>query len=132
MDGGSLMVAAEHAARRRKPLVVVKVGRTDEGASMAKAHTGHLTGADAVVSAVFRQFGVTRVDGLDELLDTSAAFARTTRPGGDGVCIYAISGRTGAPLADMGAHRWLALAPPGAAAPAAAAGGPIPRDLAAA
>ena len=40
---------------------------------MAKAHTGHLTGSDAVISAVFRQYGVTRVDGLDELLETSAA-----------------------------------------------------------
>jgi len=100
-DGRSLMLAADHAARLRKPLVVVKVGRTEAGASMAKAHTGHLTGADAVVSAVLRQFGVTRVDGLDELLDTSAAFARTKPPRGDGVCIYAISGGTGAHLADM-------------------------------
>ena len=100
-DGRSLMLAADHAARRRKPLVVVKVGRTEAGSAMAKAHTGHLTGADAVVSAVLRQFGVTRVDGLDELLDTSAAFARTKPPPGDGVCIYAISGGTGAHLADM-------------------------------
>ena len=44
---------------------------------MAQAHTGHLTGSDAVTSAVFRQFGVTRVDGLDELLETAAMFART-------------------------------------------------------
>src|SRR5260370_39972286 len=115
MDGGSLMLAADHAARLHKPLVVVKVGRTDEGRSMAKAHTGHLTGADAVVSAVFRQFGVTRVDGLDELLDTSAAFARTQRPGGDGACIYAISGGTGAHMADMAAS--VGVRPP-AASPA--------------
>ena len=108
-DGRSLMLAADQAARRRKPLVVVKVGRTDEGTSMAKAHTGHLTGSDAVVSAVFRQFGVTRVDGLDELLDVSAAFARTTPPRGDGVCIYAISGGTGAHLADMAAAAGLRL-----------------------
>jgi acyl-CoA synthetase (NDP forming) len=100
-DGRSLMLAADHAVRRGKPLVVVKVGRTEAGSAMAKAHTGHLTGADAVVSAVLRQFGVTRVDGLDELLDTSAAFARTKPPRGDGVCIYAISGGTGAHLADM-------------------------------
>ena len=78
---------------------------------MAKAHTGHLTGSDAVVSAVFRQFGVTRVDGLDELLDTSAAFARTTPPRGDGVAIYAISGGTGAHLADLAAGGRLATAP---------------------
>src|SRR5204863_2496680 len=83
------------------PIVVVKVGRTDEGRSMAKAHTGHLTGSDAVTSAVFRQFGITRVDGLDELLDVSAAFARTNPPTGDGVCVYSISGGTGAHMADM-------------------------------
>src|SRR5204863_7638821 len=83
------------------PIVVVKVGRTDEGRSMAKAHTGHLTGSDAVTSAVFRQFGITRVDGLDELLEVSAAFARTNPPTGDGVCVYSISGGTGAHMADM-------------------------------
>src|SRR6202035_2030669 len=79
-DGRTLMLAADHAVRAGVPMVVVKVGRTDEGASMAKAHTGHLTGSDAVTSAVFRQFGVTRVDGLDELLDVAAAFARTKPP----------------------------------------------------
>ncbi|MFN8035853.1 MAG: acetate--CoA ligase family protein [Acidimicrobiia bacterium] len=108
-DGRSLMLAADHAARLRKPMVVVKVGRTDEGESMAKAHTGHLTGSDAVTSAVFRQFGITRVDGLDELLDTSAAFARTKPPKGDGVAIYAISGGTGAHMADMAAAAGLRL-----------------------
>ncbi len=101
-DGRSLMLAAAHAAQLGKPIVVVKVGRTDAGRTMAKAHTGHLTGADAVVSAAFRQLGVTRVDGLDELLDTAAALARTRRAApGDGVCVYAISGGTGAHMADM-------------------------------
>ena len=62
-DGRTLMLAADHAAKLRKPLVIVKVGKTEAGASMAQSHTGHLTGSDAVTSAVFRQFGVTRVDG---------------------------------------------------------------------
>ena len=80
-DGRTLMLAADHAAQLRKPIVIVKVGRTEEGRSMAKAHTGHLTGSDAVTTAVFRQFGVTRVDGLDELLEVSAAFAAApTKP----------------------------------------------------
>jgi acyl-CoA synthetase (NDP forming) len=108
-DGRTLMLAADHAARRRKPIVAVKVGRTDEGRSMAQAHTGHLTGSDAVTSAVLRQFGITRADGLDDLLETSAAFARTKPPGGDGVCIYAISGGTGAHIADMAAAAGLRL-----------------------
>jgi acetate---CoA ligase (ADP-forming) len=100
-DGRTLMLAADHAARLKKPMVIVKVGRTDEGESMAMAHTGHLTGSDAVTSAVFRQFGITRADGLDDLLDTAAAFARTPPAGGDGVGIYSISGGTGAHMADM-------------------------------
>jgi len=100
-NGRTLMLAADHAARLRKPIVVVKVGRTDEGESMAMAHTGHLTGSDAVTSAVFRQFGITRADALDDLLDTSAAFARTRPSVGDGVGVYAISGGTGAHMADV-------------------------------
>ena len=108
-DGRSLMLAADHAAKLRKPLVIVKVGKTDAGASMAQSHTGHLTGSDAVTSAVFRQFGVTRVDGLDELLDVSATFARTKKPKGDGICVYAISGGTGAHMADMASAAGLRL-----------------------
>jgi len=135
-DGRTLMLAADHAARARTPIVVVKVGRTDEGASMAKAHTGHLTGSDAVVSAVFRQFGITRVDGLDELLDTSAAFARTMPAApptwgdeGPGVCIYAVSGGTGAHMADLVAAAGLRLPPLAAATQAALHDGLIPPYL---
>src|SRR5213075_3404515 len=105
-DGRTLMLAADHAARLRKPMVMVKVGKTPAGESMAMAHTGHLTGSDAVTSAVFRQFGVTRVDGLDELLEVSAALARTKAPPANskgGVCVYSISGGTGAHMADMAA-----------------------------
>jgi acyl-CoA synthetase (NDP forming) len=108
-DGRTLMLAADHAAQKQKPMVVVKVGKTPEGESMAKSHTGHLTGSDAVTSAVFRQFGVTRVDGLDELTDVAAMFARTSRPSGRGVCVYAISGGTGAHMADLCAEVGLSL-----------------------
>jgi acyl-CoA synthetase (NDP forming) len=108
-DGRTLMEAADHAAQRGVPIVLVKVGRTAAGRSMAKSHTGHLTGSDAVTSAVFRQFGVTRVDGLDELQDTAALLARSASPKGDGVCIYAISGGTGAHLADLAAAAGLRL-----------------------
>ena len=97
---------------------MVKVGKTAAGRSMAQSHTGHLTGSDAVTSAVFRQFGVTRVDGLDELLEVSMAFARTQPPKipawakahkQPGVCVYAISGGTGAHMADVLADAGLDL-----------------------
>ncbi|MGA2932791.1 MAG: acetate--CoA ligase family protein, partial [Acidimicrobiales bacterium] len=118
--GRTLQLAADAAARRNVPIVAVKVGRTDEGTSMAKAHTGHLTGSDDVVSAVFRQYGMQRVDGLDQLLDVSAALARSkapaqaairrlTRGAGGRVCVYSISGGTGAHMADMVAAAGLEL-----------------------
>jgi acetate---CoA ligase (ADP-forming) len=108
-DGRTLMLAADRAAQRGVPIVCVKVGRTDAGRSMAKSHTGHLTGQDAIVSSVFRQFGVTRVRGLDELQDTGAMLARAAAPTSDGVCVYAISGGTGAHMADLAAEAGLAL-----------------------
>ena len=119
-NGRTFQLAADEAARRKVPVVVVKVGRTDEGTSMAKAHTGHLTGSDDVVSAVFRQYGVQRVDGLDQLLEVSAALARTKPPSasatrrllrgaGGRVCVYSISGGTGAHMADMVAAAGLEL-----------------------
>ncbi|WP_433476998.1 acetate--CoA ligase family protein [Spirillospora sp. CA-142024] len=108
-DGRTLMLAADHAARRGLPVVLVKVGRTRDGASMAASHTGKLTGSDAVTSAVLRQYGVTRVDGLDELLDTAQLLARAKPPVSTGVCVYAISGGTGAHMADLCAAAGLPL-----------------------
>lgn len=119
-DGRTLQLAADHAARQKVPVVAVKVGRTAEGTAMAKAHTGHLTGSDAVISAVFRQYGMTRVDGLDQLLEVAATFARSAPPSkealrrlrrgqGGRVCVYSISGGTGAHMADLVAASGLEL-----------------------
>ena len=111
-DGRTLMLAADHAAQAGVPIVCVKVGRTDEGASMAKSHTGHLTGSDRVIDDVFRQTGIIRVDGLDELTEVSTLLARTKppiRPGRRNVCVYSISGGTGAHMADMVADAGLSL-----------------------
>ena len=111
-DGRTLILAADHAAKRGVPIVCVKVGRTDAGRSMAKSHTGHLTGSDRIVSDVFRQYGVTRVDGLDELTEVSAALARSKAPAAPrrrNVCVYAISGGTGAHMADMVSAAGLSL-----------------------
>ncbi|MEU0585442.1 acetate--CoA ligase family protein [Streptomyces sp. NPDC006132] len=108
-DGRSFLLAADRAARRGVPVVAVKVGRTETGARTAASHTGKLTGADAVVDAAFRQFGVIRVDGLDELQDTAALLARAHPPRADGVVVYSISGGTGAHVADLATEAGLRL-----------------------
>ena len=108
-DGRSLLLAADRAAARQVPVVMVKVGRTEEGRSMAGSHTGKLAGADAVAGAALRQSGIVRVEGLDELADTAQLLARAKPPTTDGVVIYSISGGTGAHMADVCASRGLRL-----------------------
>jgi len=106
-DGRTFMLAADRAAQRGVPITMIKVGRSALGRSWAQSHSGHLAGSDAITEAVFRQVGVTRVDGLDELLDTSKMFARAAPPAGDGVAIYSISGGTCSHMADWAASMGL-------------------------
>ncbi|MEV5674331.1 MULTISPECIES: acetate--CoA ligase family protein [unclassified Streptomyces] len=108
-DGRAFLLAADRAARAGVPVVAVKVGRTETGARMAASHTGKLTGADQVVDAAMRQFGVIRVDGLDELQDTAALLARARPPQADGVAVYSISGGTGAHFSDLATGAGLQL-----------------------
>ncbi|MFH8771880.1 acetate--CoA ligase family protein [Streptomyces sp. NPDC017958] len=108
-DGRAFLLAADRAARRQVPVVAVKVGRTEAGARTAASHTGKLTGADDVVDAAMRQYGVIRVGGLDELQDTAALLARARAPQADGVVVYSISGGTGAHVADLAAGIGLRL-----------------------
>ncbi|XQE81444.1 acetate--CoA ligase family protein [Streptomyces microflavus] len=110
-DGRSFLLAADRAARAGVPVVAVKVGRTEAGAEAAASHTGKLTGADQVVDAAMRQFGVVRVDGLDELQDTAALLARARPPRAEGVAVYSISGGTGAHFADLASAAGLTLPP---------------------
>ncbi|MEU3504654.1 acetate--CoA ligase family protein [Streptomyces hundungensis] len=100
-DGRAFLLAADRAARAGVPVVAVKVGRTETGARMAASHTGKLTGADDVVDAAMRQYGVIRVDGLDQLQDTAALLARARKPRAEGVVVYSISGGTGAHFSDL-------------------------------
>ncbi|MHB8511599.1 MAG: acetate--CoA ligase family protein [Actinomycetota bacterium] len=110
-DGRTMMLAADAAVRRGVPIVAIKVGRSDLGRSWAQSHSGHLAGSDQVTDAVFKQFGVTRVDGLDELADVSMMLARCDAPKGNGVCVYSISGGTGAHISDFASSMGLNVAP---------------------
>src|SRR4051812_44717755 len=58
--------ACELAAARQKPIVMLKIGRSEASRRVAAAHTGSLVGSDGVVDAALRKLGVTRVASLDE------------------------------------------------------------------
>ena len=113
-DGRKFTQAAELAMKHRKPLVVLKTGTTAVGQKAAASHTGSLTGADAVVDAVFHQTGVTRVHHYDQLLQTASLFSKGRRPRGNRVGILTSSGGAGIIMADYYTQMGLQIPEPSA------------------
>jgi len=93
-DGRRFMnVAKRITLKKRKPIVVLKAGRTPEGAKAAMSHTGALMGSDEVYESVFKQSGVIRVDTMQELFELATAFSKQPIPEKDkGVAIVSNAG----------------------------------------
>jgi acetyl coenzyme A synthetase (ADP forming)-like protein len=86
---------------RRKPIVVVKSGRSAAGARATSSHTGALIAAsDVTVDALFRQAGVIRTDTLEELFDVASLLANQPLPKGKRVGIITNAGGPGILCAD--------------------------------
>jgi acetate---CoA ligase (ADP-forming) len=68
---------ARKALERHKPIVALKVGRSEISARSAKAHTGALVGNDAINDAAFKQLGIVRVEALEDLLITAGVLGYT-------------------------------------------------------
>lgn len=109
-DGAKFAAAVQRAAANGKPVIGLKVGKSEYGAKAAQSHTASLTGSAEVNSAVFRQFGVIEVGDIDELVDTAWLFARAMPPEQDGIGIYCSSGGTAALAADAVGLAGLTLA----------------------
>jgi acetyl coenzyme A synthetase (ADP forming)-like protein len=77
---------------RKKPILVVKSGRTAEGARAATSHTGAVAGADVTASALLEQCGVLRATTIEELFDIARALARSPLPAGSRVGIVTNAG----------------------------------------
>ncbi len=103
---------AVEALKRRKPIVVLKVGRTEVGARAAASHTGALTGADAVYDAFFRQYGIVRVETLEDLFEVPALFCKTKPPTGRNVGIITTTGGGATIVLEAAAQAGLQFPPP--------------------
>jgi acetyl coenzyme A synthetase (ADP forming)-like protein len=85
---------------RRKPIAVVKTGRTAAGARAAASHTGALAQTDLATEALLRQAGAIRVETVQELFDLASAFSNQPLPKGNRVAIVTNAGGPGIILAD--------------------------------
>jgi acetyl coenzyme A synthetase (ADP forming)-like protein len=95
---------------RKKPILVVKSGRTAEGARAATSHTGAIAGADVTVSALLEQCGVLRADTIEELFDVARALARSPLPAGSRVGIVTNAGGPAIMATDACINLGLAMA----------------------
>lgn len=110
-DPRKFLQVAEMAAERRKPLVVLKVGRSEAGKRAAQAHTGSLVGSDAIADAIMRQYGVVRVYNLDEMIETLAVFHTKRLPKGPGLGTIFVSGGACGLVADLSQDLGISLPP---------------------
>lgn len=85
---------------RKKPIVVMKAGRTEDGARAARSHTAALAGSDEVSDAAFKQAGVIRVNEISELVDTGVALLGQPLPKGRRVAILTMGGGLGVIASD--------------------------------
>ena len=88
------------AMTRRKPIVVVKSGRTKSGARAAASHTGALAGVDVATGALLAQCGVLRAESVQELFDIAMALEDQPIPAGNRVAIVTNAGGPGIMIAD--------------------------------
>jgi len=89
------------AAAKRIPIVAVKVGGSAKGSAAALSHTGALAGNDRVAGAFMRQYGIARVESIEELVETVGIFSRCSVPKGRGLAVCTLSGGLAGMYADI-------------------------------
>ncbi len=96
---------------KKKPIVIMKVGRTDVGTRAARSHSSALAGSEAVLDSVFKQCGVIRVDKLHEVVDVAVALLGQSLPRGRRVGVLSMSGGMAVIAADALRKEGLELPP---------------------
>ena len=107
-DGRSFAEVAKRVSKK-KPIIVLKAGRTSLGARAAASHTAALAGNDKIYDDVLRQSGVIRAPGLRDMLEYARAIPLLATPAGENVIIITGAGGSGVLLSDAVADNGLNL-----------------------
>src|SRR5207245_3959041 len=107
-DGRAFAEAAKRVSKK-KPVVVLKAGRTSAGAKAASSHTGALAGNDKIYQDVFKQSGVIRARSLRQLLEFARGLPVLPAPNGENVLIITGAGGSGVLLSDSVVDNGLSL-----------------------
>lgn len=100
VSNGTRFMEVAREVSRKKPVIIIKSGRTQAGARAASSHTGTLTGLDTAYEAAFRQCGIIRAETVQTLFDYAIAFAHQPLPRGPNLAILTNAGGPGIIAAD--------------------------------
>jgi acetyltransferase len=107
----AFMAAAEKALAAKKPILLVKVGRSERGKAATVSHTGAIAGDDQVFDAVCRKYGLVRCPSLDDLIETCLAFAPGRLPNGNRIAMIGYSGGAKGLVLDYASDEGAEMAP---------------------
>ena len=97
---GGVLVKLLRKATKKKPVIVIKAGRSRRGAMAAASHTGALAGSDNVFSDIMKQCGVIRAESIQEALDWCKYISENPQPIGENAVIITNGGGMGVMAAD--------------------------------
>ena len=107
---GPGFIKASRKASKKKPVVLIKSGRTSKGSEAVSSHTGTIAGSDSAYDAAFAQCGVIRATSLEELMDYSRALALFPLPKGNKIAIITNAGGPGIMTTDAAITAGLEIA----------------------
>ena len=99
-ESDSFLAALTAAKAAKKPIVMMKVGRSALGTAAAQSHTASIAGDDAVTDAVLREFGVVRARTTEEMIDIALTATRKIYPAGNTLGVLTVSGGAGVLISD--------------------------------
>lgn len=108
-EAPSLIAGLEAARRARKPVVMMKVGRSAVGSAAAQSHTASIAGDDKVTDAVLAELGVVRVDSTDQMMDIARLATRGIFPEDNTLGVITVSGGAGVIISDAAEAVGLAM-----------------------
>ncbi|MDW8469674.1 MAG: acetate--CoA ligase family protein [Burkholderiales bacterium] len=109
-----MLEAGERARRAGKPVVVLKLGTSADGAAAARSHTGSLAGSAVAWRALFERAGFVAVEDYEALLERTKFFAVAGAPRARGVAVVSGSGGAGVIAADKAAEHGVPMPQPSA------------------
>ena len=110
-DGKQFTKALDTARSEKKPVIFMKVGRSEVGAAAANSHTASLAGEDIIYDEVLKAHGAYRVKSTEEMLDVAYATRVKIFPAGKNLGVVTISGGGGVLIADAAADEGLTVGP---------------------